>query len=192
MFYSQHGEDRWLSENLNLPHHGTFVEVGAADGRALSNTLWLEERGWHGIVIEPDERQYPALLRNRRCIVVAGAVGKVTTEGEQREMTFTAEPTHSGFLRDNGTRQLVPVWTLSQLLAVNRLPHVDVLSIDTEGTELEVWETLPPAIRPGVVIMEYYTEGLSTADNRPALRAALEPVGYRVVHETPCNLIFVR
>ena len=28
VYYSQHGEDRWIVENLKIPQAGTFVEVG--------------------------------------------------------------------------------------------------------------------------------------------------------------------
>lgn len=46
---------------------GFFVEAGALDGEMLSNTLWLErEKGWNGLLIEPDYVNYATLLTKNR------------------------------------------------------------------------------------------------------------------------------
>lgn len=46
---------------------GFFIEAGALDGEYLSNTLWLEkEKGWTGLLIEPDPINHAALLKKNR------------------------------------------------------------------------------------------------------------------------------
>lgn len=46
---------------------GFFVEAGALDGEYLSNTLGLEkEKGWTGLLIEPDSVSYMALQAKNR------------------------------------------------------------------------------------------------------------------------------
>ncbi|XP_064080440.1 uncharacterized protein LOC135197266 [Macrobrachium nipponense] len=46
---------------------GTFVEVGAADGEFMSQTLMLERNhGWEGLLIEPDPRSYKILRERKR------------------------------------------------------------------------------------------------------------------------------
>ena len=46
---------------------GFFVEAGAYNGEELSNTLYFEkERGWTGLLIEPDPWNYYALQKRKR------------------------------------------------------------------------------------------------------------------------------
>ncbi|MPC12298.1 hypothetical protein E2C01_004982 [Portunus trituberculatus] len=46
---------------------GVFVEVGAADGEFMSQTLMLERNlSWTGLLVEPDPRSYAILQQNRR------------------------------------------------------------------------------------------------------------------------------
>ena len=41
---------------------GFFVECGALNGHFLSNTFFLErQRGWSGLLVEPDPREYAQL-----------------------------------------------------------------------------------------------------------------------------------
>lgn len=43
-----------------------FVEVGAADGEFMSQTLMLERNlGWSGLLIEPDPRAFTILQQRR-------------------------------------------------------------------------------------------------------------------------------
>ena len=51
---------------------GFFVEAGALDGEWLSNTLALEKRGWTGLLVEADPRNYEALLKKKRKVRVSG------------------------------------------------------------------------------------------------------------------------
>jgi len=68
---SQLGQDLWV---MGLhPEPGFFVEAGAGDGVHLSNTKILEENGWSGICVEPNE-MFAALQRNRTCHTDARAL----------------------------------------------------------------------------------------------------------------------
>ena len=52
-FYSQMGQDKWVSEAV-FPdvHDGFFLDVGSGDGTRMSNTKALEQKGWTGICID--------------------------------------------------------------------------------------------------------------------------------------------
>ena len=65
--YSQFGEDRWMWEHLFWRQiNGTFVEMGAIDGIAISNSaLYGKHLGWTGILIEALPSQLHSLARNR-------------------------------------------------------------------------------------------------------------------------------
>src|SRR5215471_8305446 len=75
MYHSEHGQDRWLEENIFRGRRGgVFVEFGALDGLETSNTLFFErERGWDGLLIEANPRSFCGLLSSgrRACKVLA-------------------------------------------------------------------------------------------------------------------------
>ncbi len=48
------------------PSPGVFVDVGAGDGRFMSNTAFLEGyHCWRGVAVEPTDNEYPKLEKNR-------------------------------------------------------------------------------------------------------------------------------
>lgn len=187
-FYSQNGEDRWLIDNwarLNLPDRGVFVEIGVGDGVRISNTKMLEDCGWSGLLIEPDARHHDSIRRNRKATLVPAAIG-VT----QREFVLTDDPELSGFMRP-GPGVIVPVRRLDDVFREHGIRTVDVISIDTEGTELEVWSTLDLSeVRPRVVLVEWMTSGLCD-DNSGPLKERFAADGYECVATLGCNLAFV-
>jgi len=193
LYVAQHGEDRWMNEHwgeLGLPDKGTFVEVGAADGIRLSNTYWLAKaRGWKGLLIEPDPRSARYLAANRpESLMEAVAVGQANAEVYFGLMN---EPTLSGIRRQNCQQAKVPLFTLTRLLEENHIGQVDVLSIDTEGTELEVWDSLDLSRwRPRLVIIEWHTVGLPT--DKEGIITRMTADGYQLRAELGGNLLFVR
>jgi hypothetical protein len=63
-FYSQMGQDKWVSEEV-FPgvKNGFFLDVGSGDGTFMSNTKALEQKGWTGICIDP----FPRNMQDRTC-----------------------------------------------------------------------------------------------------------------------------
>lgn len=183
-YYSQHGEDRWIIENLK-PEVGIFCEVGAYDGVKASNTLAFEELGWRGLVIEAVPELAAQCRANRNAITWCCAVGYPSLTG------FYINPNDAGAGGLNrpglGIRMVVrPLW---ELIEASQCAKIDLLSIDTEGTELDVWENIG-LYRPKILIVEY-----RTFDEPPQDAVMLDRLsrdGYRLVHKTECNLILTR
>jgi FkbM family methyltransferase len=189
-YHSQWGEDRWLAEQYVLPPTGVFVDVGAGDGVRGSNTLYFENLGWSGLCVDADPRnQRP--LRRRQCHVVTCAVS--TTPGRSTFGLHAVKPSWSGLGLQGPDYRQIPVRcrTLQELLDHFRISIVDLLSIDVEGTELDVWDSFDHARPlPAVVIVEF-------DDARPERHrdTILDRVGrdrYDLAHETPANLILAR
>lgn len=188
-FTAQCGEDRWMADNwqsLQLPERGFFVEFGAADGVASSNTYWLEHsKGWSGLLSEPDQRH--VITDRPRSIIEREAIGPAGV------ISFGFDPSDpclSGELRESDDRIDIPAVPLSDLLRKHAIERVDLVSIDTEGTELEAWQTLDlNRWRPRVAIIEFVSWGISnlTQEITDAMRAD----GYELAHVTKYNGIFL-
>lgn len=187
-FTSQCGEDKWIAANwqrLGLPKAGFFVEFGAANGVASSNTYWLEKsKGWRGLLCEPDPRHE---IKDRpNSIVERCAIGPTEVVSFGLDAN---DPCLSGVKRSSDDRIELACIPLADLLSRHQIERVDLISIDTEGTELEAWRTLELARwRPRVAILEFVSWGISdrTAEIIPAMRDD----GYKLVKQTRLNGIF--
>lgn len=190
---AQNGEDAWLNANIKLPDIGVFVEVGVASGVAHSNTLWLEQRGWRGLLVEADARNIDAIKKLRKTPVINCAAASV--DGDVRFVQH-ANPTLSGISRPRNCGQLVTVAgrRLDGLLKEHNFETVDIMSIDTEGTECDVLDGLGD-LRPRFLIVEYFTLGADLEDATDArddlvvVQNKLAQMGYKVIHTTRSNVI---
>jgi FkbM family methyltransferase len=189
VFKSQFGEDRWLATHVPLPEKGTFVEVGAFDGINCSNSYHFERRGWTGLCVEASPDSFASLVKNRSCKTEWCACGR---ENKDVVTFYVNDNPHLSGLMNRGSRKIdVPQRTLGDLVQKHGISHIDVLSIDVEGTELDVWRSLDRSkCEVDVVVIEWNTQGLKDAEG--LIRRELEPQGYRCVHKTQGNLIFVR
>lgn len=156
-FTSQHGQDLWVSTVLAPTlNNGVFVDIGAHDGQSLSNTYFLEKRlGWTGIAIEPIPERFAELKRNRGCICLQGCIsGKkgisafniisgdsemlsgIPSQYDRRHKVRIAKE-----IEQRGGKHLEIVtqtFTLNEILESNGLHHVDYVSMDVEGSELDI------------------------------------------------------
>lgn len=134
----------------NFRSNGYFVEFGATDGYSLSNTYLLEKYfGWRGILAEPGKYWHEKLTEKRvdsnidtRCVWKES--GELLEFNEAMDASFStvdlfsSKDMHSK-LRRKGQNYSVQSVTLVDLLNFWNAPNVvDYLSIDTEGTELEI------------------------------------------------------
>ena len=125
---------------------GFFVEFGACDGLFVSNTFLLEkEFDWEGILSEPARIWHKDLKRNRTCHISTFAVGSESKKQIQFTEYVSPGLSRSGnrsLTAENGRikkRYLVESITLLDLLEkVNAPKKIDFISIDTEGSELEI------------------------------------------------------
>jgi FkbM family methyltransferase len=188
-FHSQYGEDRWILEHVPLPERGFFVDVGAGDGVAYSNTLAFERLGWRGVCIDADPRSYLKLI-DRRQLAFFSAVRAVEGVTEMFVNDHVPDYTRATGPIGTGRTIVVPSVPLGVLLQRLRLAdHIDVLSVDVEGLELEVLQSFDMARDyPTVVVVEHFTRGLK--DQRSELLDFFAPLPYQLVYETQANLVF--
>jgi len=147
--HSQLRQDLFVLSTLNFKQGGFFVEFGATNGIALSNTYLLEkEFGWDGILAEPARGWHDALRANRTSVIEPSCVWSATGsslafhEAESAEYSTIGEYIFAdshGQVRKRGTDYMVPTISLNDLLQKHRAPKlIDYLSIDTEGSEFDI------------------------------------------------------
>ena len=158
--------DRYLSFT-----GGIFVEAGANDGVRQSNTYFLERfRGWRGLLVEPVPELYDRCVRERPRSRVRN-VALVSPQDTRAELVLRYADLGSTALGadeypfdevnlgwDAPYEVRVPTRTLSSLIDEAGLDHVDFLSLDVEGYEVEALEGLdlrrhPPAF----LLIEFWT-----------------------------------
>lgn len=123
---------------------GYFVEFGATNGLGLSNSYLLEsEFQWTGILAEPSREWHHQLKLNRSASISHMAVWKES--GEKLDFIESGELSTILSFREvdnhkrTGRQYQVETVTLRDLLIQFDAPkHIDFLSVDTEGSELEV------------------------------------------------------
>ena len=132
--------------DLRLTHFldwrgGFFVEAGANDGLVQSNTALFEKTlGWNGVLVEPAPTAFELCKKNREATAYHAALVGLDYKDDTVVGDFDGSAMGSvrgGRLgRDAGTE--VPARTLQSILDELGVSHVDFLSLDTEGFELEV------------------------------------------------------
>jgi FkbM family methyltransferase len=181
IFLRKVGERFALNElDAKLERHlhfdgGTFVEAGANDGVAQSNTLYFEaRRGWRGLLVEP----VPHLAEECRRFRPHALVEQVALVPPEREgasvalryanlmsvvkggmKTSDEEEAHIAAGCDVQKIQTYDLSargaTLSSLLDKHGLQHVDLLSLDIEGYELAALQGLDfQRHRPRYILVE--------------------------------------
>jgi len=136
---------------------GCFIECGANDGYAQSNTYYLSRfRGWSGLLVEPVPRLYDLCRAFRpdsivyNCALGAADGGTVeiiyadlmsTAVGARpsREQDLAHAALASRFVRSEGNYTVhAPVRSLSSLLDEVGVHAVDLFVLDVEGFEMNV------------------------------------------------------
>jgi FkbM family methyltransferase len=123
--------------------HGTFVEVGANHPTLESQTWFIEQQGWTGILIEPNPSLCELLRAQRpRSEVFQVAIGNPDQVGEV-DLQIGTEHQLSTIVNTldqplSGVKVKVPLRTLDSILAEAGLGQIDFLTIDVEGMELAV------------------------------------------------------
>jgi FkbM family methyltransferase len=148
---SQYFQDLFVLKVLEYKKNGFFVEFGACDGLAGSNTFILEKKfGWNGILAEPSRVWWDSIKKNRnvnidfRCVYSESNLTldfSETSDAMLSTLTPHLKSDMHGETRINNPIESYPVTTISlnDLLAYYNAPlEIDYLSIDTEGTEYEI------------------------------------------------------
>jgi len=182
--YSQNGEDGIIGEilrrlSLRIDLDRWCVEFGAWDGVYLSNTCRLiREDNYNAVLIEGSKKRAGVLQDN----FPQGSVTKLC-----KLITFDGAD------------------SLENTLKTTAIPtHFDFLSIDVDGVDYHIFESLQefqpkviciefnPTIPNAVDFVQQRDMGIKQGSSAKAIVRLAEAKGYSLVAVTQCNLLFVR
>ena len=176
---------------------GTYLELGALDGVRFSNSHLFEFGfGWSGVLIEPNPTSFAKLQQNRpnnmlhnfavcssprHVHFIESGDGAVTGILEFMAPSFRAA-WHGADVRElQKAAKTIKCEPLRSILANDLGParHIDFLSLDVEGAELEVLKTVDFKKQQFGIIF-YEADEHNTLKNE-MMKSLLEMNGYRFV-----------
>ncbi len=161
-YFGHHNLDEKLKNYLNFKN-GFFIELGANDGINQSNTFYFEKNlGWRGILVEPIRKKYLKCIKNRSnnnffynsaCVSfdfpnkkIKMIYSDLMSSIDDQNIYNKLDPKNhtlegKQYLQQN--EKVEEFWTdtstLNSILDKSSAPNlIDFLSLDVEGTEIEV------------------------------------------------------
>jgi FkbM family methyltransferase len=200
MFTSQHGEDKFMTQFFDNEYKGVCIEVGAYDGKTLSNTYYFEQKGWNCLCIEPIQSAFKECTKIRKNAIQC-CIGEKDSENKEFKIYHlnTNLCAISSLVPDerlveshkhlitNVSTQSVAVRSLTSLLNELNFPKsIDFISIDTENTELDVLKSIDFSIYS----IKYFI--IENNYNEPFCEDYLKQFGYKKIYRLAVNDFYVK
>lgn len=161
--YSQAKQDE-VVHGILQKKNGFFLEIGAHDGQYISNTLWLEKQhNWTGLLIEgnPDLcKEIDKLKRNawRLCACLSNSQTNISfiKGGDIGGIEDHLDEHHMKIL-DRKNKIFVPCFAIEQILNKISVHHIDFYSLDVEGGEMPILESMRSSLKYGTLTVDVWS-----------------------------------
>lgn len=182
---------------------GTVLDIGANDGKTLSNSLAMIEHGWGGVLVEPSKKSFKQLMKlhktrsNVQCFNVAVSDARGTMDFfESGEHLKTGDHALLSTLVESETERWktsgekfskvkVEVITVQDLLKLCMAKRFEFVTIDTEGVDYKILSQLNlKELGTRMLIIE------TNGQDNPLFIAYCMRHGLKLVHRNFENLIF--
>lgn len=190
------GYDEWVRQSDQVWEYfgrrteGFFIEVGANDPEIGSQTFHLEQQGWSGILVEPQSTLVAQLKARRPQSRVVQAACTSQEKSGQGVIHLPKNAYHGFATTDPAAeeedvefdrQEPISLVTLDSILQDTGTPQVDLLSVDTQGTELDVLKGFDlRKHRPRLILLEDHVTALYK-------HRYLRSQGYKLVRRTELN-----
>ena len=158
-FYGEDLQDQFVYEHyFQNKTDGIFLDIGAHGGIKNNNTYFFEKHlNWKGICFEPTPAVFAELRRNRACMCIQAAV---STKPGTTSFVINGCSYLNGVLDQFDPRQFkkhryanrlkrgcsklitVKCVTLNDVLEEQNITDIDFISLDTEGGELAILQSI--------------------------------------------------
>jgi len=210
IYYSQYLQDIFVDfVFFNSTKSGYFIDIGAYDGIKFSNSFYFEKnKNWKGVCVEPNKQIFKKLEHHRNCKLINGVIsdidGKVDylrVEGEGEMLSGIVnnfakkhiDRIDESVVKFGGEKNVETVesYSIASVIKSYKINQISLLSIDTEGSEIQILNSFPfEKIRPKVILVENNYRSKEFSD-------LLQTKGYHfcfrlgddVYYEKPINLI---
>lgn len=180
-FYSEHGEDKWIYKHIKLPKKGIYVDVGAAHPTRMSNTAFLRDLGWTGIQIDADPFWIPYWNKIGQFLI------NCPVWIDNKGVGFNSNKSAHRLSKVDPTKKTNPSLTLNEILSTYGVDHIDFMSLDVEGMEFDIFQSLHTQFWPDTLVFEYDTVGETDYRLQQFFRTGTY---YKELHQTANNFIF--
>jgi FkbM family methyltransferase len=201
MYYSQFEQDKFVYENyFQGKTDGYFVDIGAHDGTTFSNSKFFEEIGWTGVCVEPNPKVFEVLQADRKCKCVMKAVADRIGWDKFFQILEGADML-SGLADEFNQRGIENIYAnlqdfeegfeyidveLDLFDNIVDSTTIDFLSLDTEGNELKILQTID---------FSKYDIKVITVENNDyddKFLKFLTPRGYQPVTRLGCDEVYIK
>lgn len=202
-YKSQYSQDLFVISQLalkNIPNY--FIEFGATDGVSWSNTYLLEKHfNWSGILCEPARVYHEKIRQNRQCNIdnrcVYSESGleiefcETQNSNDFHKISSPELSTMKKYInskdwaekvrKQNSINYKVETISLNDLLKFYNAPkNIGYLSIDTEGSELDILSKFDfDSYKISIISVEHN----SNNSNRNKLYSLLTKKGYTRIYD---------
>jgi FkbM family methyltransferase len=197
---------------LGQREFGTFVEIGANDGKSCSNTWGLAERGWTGFMVEPipksallcqeNHKNHPRVTTYQYAIgnlddetLKLAVAGMLTTANVELHAEYISTDWATPFI----TKEEVVIQSKKLdtfLVEIEIEKGFDLLVIDVEGFESQVFAGFSLELwKPKMLIVELvdtHPDLKSTSAVDAKLGREIQLSGYVIVFKDSINTVFIR
>lgn len=189
--YSERNEEEFLAQYFRDLNNGYFVDLGANDGKNLSNTRMLFEKGWSGLCVEADPRTFEVLKQTYpdggRVKTLHTAVWNKPGEVvffQHREFCSGVSSLFADLNFDHWKPINVRCTTLDLILNQIQPVAIDFLAIDVEGCDYDIVAGYSWRIKPKLIMIEHDKRTVEAFD---ALFAA---AGYKRIFQNVSNAAY--
>lgn len=206
LFSGQFETDKHILEYFPDKRNGVAIDVGAVDGRYMSNTLYFEENlDWTVLCIEPNPTYYTSLTTNRKHTLNVAISSRnrkdvdfhIYTMSDGNQSSISSLSTDQKLIdyhldeyniKFEESIIKVQVQTLNECLKKFTHRPIDFVSIDTEGTENSVLRGFDIDLyQPKLFVIENNWE-----ENTQGVTEYLSYFGYKFDKRIGVNDFFIR
>jgi len=204
-YYAELNTDKYIRETYfpDFSFKGIMVEVGAGPPEVLSMSKHFRDNGWRCICVEPNpnfieqhkkfgNEIYPyacsEIEKNENFEIVTSGLKQFSYDG----MSFSSLAIREEYLTQYKTsRELLHIETiqievkkLDTILENLNIDHIDFLSVDTEGWEIEVMKGFNAnKFNPKIILLENVL-------HKESYKQYMNNIGYKLDKTIDYNYIF--